>query len=201
MGIDIFAHRRDQTDSIGYLRESYHGGPYATRELMPESWDLSQARQYAPGGGLALCEYDLENEDGDPACSGVPIAAALLIERLPRAVLAKLTRLATVYDDGDARAFLAREVYVEATTGKPLAREIQVTGEGGAALPAMLGGIFAHIATVQQPQDVADVTLTPEQIARAVLQFDAVAGLVDFVAACVQAEMETGEPCLIANSY
>ena len=54
MGIDIYMHWKDQTEEehkaqltgfsvtsgdVGYLREAYHGSPYATKFLMPEAFD------------------------------------------------------------------------------------------------------------------------------------------------------------------
>ena len=57
MGIDIYARWERQTGeeekaqyeagfdiesgSVGYLRESYHGEPYATRHLLPEAFEQS----------------------------------------------------------------------------------------------------------------------------------------------------------------
>ena len=64
MGIDITAHWRDQSESdrgkqaaawlsvddgdAGYLREAYHGAPYATRVLVPEAFDLKTFPDGAP---------------------------------------------------------------------------------------------------------------------------------------------------------
>ena len=53
MGIDVYMRWDDQTKAeenaqytgfsavhgyVGYLREAYHGGPYATKVLVPEDW-------------------------------------------------------------------------------------------------------------------------------------------------------------------
>lgn len=90
MGIDIYVEWNGQTDAdketqrtgwstraghVGYLREAYHGGPYATRVLLPEA--------FAAGG--------------DP----VRITAATLRERLSRTVLAALVRDLVLYQNGD----------------------------------------------------------------------------------------------------
>jgi hypothetical protein len=64
MGIDIYATWRDQSAAdrdkqvaawlsaadgdVGYLREAYHGEPYATRVLMPEAFDLETYPEGAP---------------------------------------------------------------------------------------------------------------------------------------------------------
>lgn len=79
MGIDIYAEWVGQITpepgQIGYLREAYHGGPYATRVLVPEAFE---------------------------ADDGIAIPAATLRERLPGAIVACLTRQATIYEDDDA---------------------------------------------------------------------------------------------------
>lgn len=84
MGIDVYAKWDGQTDAekkaqitgfsivhghTGYLREAYHGGPYATRVLFPECF----------------------SDDVDGA---VPIPAATLRERLPLAINATAERYA-----------------------------------------------------------------------------------------------------------
>ncbi len=89
MGIDIYVEWRGMTveDSnaqvtacfdataghIGYLREAYHGEPYATRVLVPEAF-----------------------EKGDAA-----IPAARLRERLPATLAAAEQREKTVYGETD----------------------------------------------------------------------------------------------------
>lgn len=91
MGIDVYLRWPKQTGeeedaqycgfridagNVGYLRESYHGGPYATRVLIPEGWD--------------------ENNNG-----AVPITAAELRKRLPAVVLTSLYRNFIVYKQGE----------------------------------------------------------------------------------------------------
>ena len=83
----MYAHWRGQTDKekqaqitgfsirhghVGYLREAYHGGPYATRVLAPE----------------AFC---------DGAKEGVPIRAAVLRERLPLVLATAREREEKIY--------------------------------------------------------------------------------------------------------
>lgn len=92
MGIDIYLSWRGMTEAeeqahftgfsteagdVGYLREAYHGGPYATTVLIPEGWD------------------DSVDADGE-----VRIPAATLAERLPRAVFTALYRHHVVYEQG-----------------------------------------------------------------------------------------------------
>jgi hypothetical protein len=86
MGIDIYARWRDQTREeeeaqctgfsiehghVGYLREAYHGEPYATRYLVREAFAA---------------------KDGNAAIPG-----AVLRARLPRTIALALTRERTVY--------------------------------------------------------------------------------------------------------
>jgi hypothetical protein len=90
MGIDIYAEWRGMTPEednaqitgfdatagqVGYLREAYHGGPYATRVLVPEAFERGEA----------------------------PIAAALMRRRLPAALAAAEERERTVYGETDQR--------------------------------------------------------------------------------------------------
>lgn len=70
---------RVDAGNVGYLREAYHGGPYATRVLLPEGWQD------------AACEDD----DGMFA-----IPAQTLRERLPAAVLTALYREEVIYKQG-----------------------------------------------------------------------------------------------------
>jgi hypothetical protein len=87
MGIDIRVSWPGQTDDeraaqitgfsiahghVGYLREAYHGEPYATRVLVPEAF-----------------------EDTDEA--GAPIPAFILRERLPHALEVATERERAVY--------------------------------------------------------------------------------------------------------
>ena len=90
MGIDIYAHWRDQSEEetdaqctgfsithghVGYLREAYHGEPYATREFVPEAFD-----------------HDTYPE-------GAPIAAATLRKRLRKTLAVARARQLIVYKE------------------------------------------------------------------------------------------------------
>lgn len=98
MGIDIYAKWRGQINSEakaqitgfdttagskGYLREAYHGGPYATRFLVEEAFESS------------------ENE--------AQISAGLLRERLPMAVLMTMYRHHKLYSNGDDPGEISEE--------------------------------------------------------------------------------------------
>lgn len=89
MGIDIYMRWDGQTEDekeaqftgystihghVGYLREAYHGGPYATRGLVPEAF---------------------EDETGD----GVRIPASTLRQRLPEVVEVVMARMSIVYNE------------------------------------------------------------------------------------------------------
>ena len=86
MGIDIYASWRGQSETeqaaqitgfsaehghVGYLREAYHGEPYATRVLLPEAFAAK----------------------GEP----VAIPAALLRERLPGTIETAIERERLIY--------------------------------------------------------------------------------------------------------
>ena len=91
MGIDIYARWPGQTEAeadaqgtgysiahghIGYLREAYHGEPYATRVLVPEAFDRV----------------------ANPA--GAPISAETLRQRLPETLATATRRQQLVYKEG-----------------------------------------------------------------------------------------------------
>ncbi len=67
MGIDIYAKWRGMTEEdkqkqytgfsitaggVGYLREAYHGAPYATRELVAEAFDSETGTSAIPSATL-----------------------------------------------------------------------------------------------------------------------------------------------------
>jgi hypothetical protein len=116
MGIDIYAEWRGMTEEesnaqitgfdaaaghVGYLREAYHGEPYATRVLVPEAFEKGEAA----------------------------IPAGLLRERLPAALAAAEQREKTVYGETDPleiqrvldsfRNFVELCERKEAETGQP----------------------------------------------------------------------------------
>ena len=101
MGIDIYARWKGQTEEeeraqitgfsvehghVGYLREAYHGEPYATQELVPEAFD----------------------RDNHP--EGAPITAATLRERLPTTLVTARRRLREIYDQDPDDPESAREL-------------------------------------------------------------------------------------------
>jgi hypothetical protein len=76
----------------GYLREAYHGGPYATEVLVPEAFAWSQ--------WLGECPADDWPDDLDRALmAGSPIRAAVMRERLPATKDTYYERLGKVYPD------------------------------------------------------------------------------------------------------
>lgn len=89
MGIDIYLRWKGQTEAekqaqytgfstiagrTGYLREAYHGGPYATRVLVPEGFG--------------------------EVCEAEGLTPEILKERLPRVLLAALCRDLMLYQGG-----------------------------------------------------------------------------------------------------
>ena len=108
MGIDIYLRWQGMTEAdraaqhtgysvvhghVGYLREAYHGEPYATRVLVPEAFDPTPA-------------LDVDEE------GAVRIPAWVLRNRLPAALSAARERALQVYgerlstDAPELRAFV-----------------------------------------------------------------------------------------------
>lgn len=98
MGIDIYMKWPKQTEAerkaqftgssteagnVGYLREAYHGGPYATRYLVKEAFDADEAE--------------------------APILASVLRDRLPATVAIALYRNFAVYEQGNDPSIIELE--------------------------------------------------------------------------------------------
>lgn len=95
MGIDVYAYWQGQTAAesgardervfsidageVGYLREAYHGGPYATRVLLPE----------------AFADIDVESTED------IAISAAVLRSRLEQTLATACERERLVYNKGE----------------------------------------------------------------------------------------------------
>jgi len=120
MGIDIYVEWKGQTEEekeaqitgcsikhghVGYLRESYHGEPYATHYLVAEAFDSDDAQAQIP--------------------------ASVLRKRLPKTIQLAKERLRTVYsrqgpiaDDEPAvksfTDFVELCERIEAETGEPV---------------------------------------------------------------------------------
>ena len=113
MGIDIYMEWDDITDderearytgfdttagSAGYLREAYHGEPYATHTLVPDAFEwtdnINRLMVNAGHNGSEL-DDDLMNL----LARGVPMQAETLRERLPETLLKARERIDTLYPD------------------------------------------------------------------------------------------------------
>jgi hypothetical protein len=94
----------ERAGAAGYLREAYHGAPYATEFLVPEGFD-PEAQQGIP---------DLPSRYGDGLQIGVPILAATLRARLPEAIDVAQARGRKIYRnaDGDPSMVKALEAFV-----------------------------------------------------------------------------------------
>jgi hypothetical protein len=123
VGIDIYLRYRGMTDEeqqkqyggfridagdVGYLREAYHGGPYATRMLVPQAFtDGNDAALHA------MCTADdkagrCKEWEGE-MCGYVAIPAAAMRERLEETLATVRLRSLKVYgepaDDATLKAF------------------------------------------------------------------------------------------------
>ena len=113
MGIDIYMDWDGMTDderkarytgfdttagNVGYRREAYHGGPYATHTLVPEAFEwtdnINRLMVNAGHNGSEL-DDDLMNL----LARGVPIRAEALRERLPDALRKAQERIDKIYPD------------------------------------------------------------------------------------------------------
>ncbi len=115
MGIDIYMTWDDMTEDdvenqftgfdttagdIGYLREAYHGGPYATETLVPEAFawteKISNLMECAEMAGSELPDDLL-----DLLSRGCPVQAETLMDRLGETVLRARERIDKVYPEMD----------------------------------------------------------------------------------------------------
>jgi hypothetical protein len=198
MGIDVYASWAEMTEDeekarytgfsieagdVGYLREAYHGGPYATQTLVPEAFGDFSDEEWKEGG------------------ASVP--AETLRKRLPRALFATLLRHATVYKDQTAR-WVLHEMGVEAAVGPGDGDPAVVKAED---VPTALLACFQEIGKIKEGnggQHEHDVPahLKDEQIVT-MLSRDLpwLRAYVDFVDLCARKEKETGQPCRIKASY
>lgn len=182
MGIDIYMYWRKQTSEerrgqAGYLRESYHGGPYVTRYLVAEAF----AR-------------DIDYEEN---YRGEPIPAAVLRQRLPIAVMMAIYRRHVVYGEGENPGFVTLKGGKDAK-GIPEDMKPLIADIFGRQIPEMIKGTAEN--------DLAEQT-TPEQIrsAEALIEArqlpDYCLTLVDFVRLAEAQERATGEPVTVVASY
>lgn len=115
----------------GYLREAYHGGPYATKVLVPEAFDENacEARCFGACNGNKTDAHDGRcNICGEWMSHGAFISAETLMDRLPEAVEAAKERERTIYHDErgedspavqSLRAFVSLAAQKQDQTGEP----------------------------------------------------------------------------------
>ena len=110
MGIDIYMHWDDMTDdekqaqytgfatagNVGYLREAYHGGPYATQTLVPEAFEWTE-KIAALMESAETAGSELPDDLIDLLTRGVPMQAETLQDRLGETVLRVRERIDKVY--------------------------------------------------------------------------------------------------------
>ena len=193
MGIDIYATWKGMTDEekeaqytgfsvehghIGYLREAYHGEPYVSSILIPESYE----------------HEDYVDDLEDSNYQGVEIDASVMEERLPAAVITSLQREATVYKNTDARDLLM-EIGIE---------PIFTMRNEGETLRGALERIKGDISRLHdEPSQVPipQKAITGAWLIRVMKQSPPTKSIIDFVALCREKQDETGLPCRVANSY
>ncbi len=119
MGIDVFMswssgpsfdgnHGQAFRGANGYLREAYHGGPYATVVLVPEAF--GDAGRTAQAFGLDVVESTAVGTD---AAGYALIPANVLRARLPAALLTVARRYRAVYDEECGEGHPALREFVE----------------------------------------------------------------------------------------
>lgn len=115
MGIDIFMKwdggpsfdRDGFTGANGYLREAYHGGPYATVRLVPEAFGSRE--QVAQGFGVT-CDF---NDVARDAEGYALIPARVLRARLAQTLLTVAERYRTLYDEVCGEGHPALRAFIE----------------------------------------------------------------------------------------
>lgn len=197
MGIDIYASWSGMTEQekeqqytgfsvchghVGYLREAYHGQPYATHHLVDEAFCFDGDSAY------------IEADEDDPCYEGVPIDMIQLIKRLPTTLVIALIREAVVYESTEARDLLD-EVDIDWP-------EFQ----GDTVPKGDLGKGLANIFEVQaKKQELGVISLLPEESlkdwVKRILKIGPVRSIRDFVQLCMEKQLETGQPCRIVASY
>jgi hypothetical protein len=123
VGIDVYLRYQGMTEAekkrqytgfsvqhghVGYLREAYHGGPYATKALVPETWHESAQDERTLDERNKLGIYPLLDQDG--TFLGLHFPAALLRQRLPAAIDAAVRRQVEIYDMDPTEAALSPRV-------------------------------------------------------------------------------------------
>lgn len=186
MGIDIYVRWEGQTEAekkaqytgfsteagnIGYLRESYHGGPYATRFLVAEAFAA----------------------DDDPA-----IPAKILQARLPATVMLAIYRDHIVY--GEAFTEPGVIDIEDNGTESPLSligHLSQLFGPNGTITKMKTGADEENLANsiTEEQRKGIELLIQKRSLPESALSF------VDFVDLCVKKEAETGKPCTIVASY
>ena len=216
MGIDIYLRWKGMTPAdeqkqitgfdttagdVGYLRESYHGGPYATRFFLQEAFNDDAFRE------LHEQAFEAAPEGDKPEYYGPKIPAATLRARLPATVFLTLARHALIYSapadesiggvieamagapdqhDSDPEAFLKSPVFANAMSKVfgDIARMRK--GDLEFTLASRLGDKqIAVVAKRIETRELPDYALA----------------FVDFTRLAELKEKETGEPVNIYASY
>jgi len=199
MGIDIYLKWKGMTAAdqqaqytgfstvagdIGYLREAYHGAPYATRYFVSEAFEY---------------EYDadpnLESED----VGYVPIPAATLRERLPYAVILTIARDMIVYgNDEDVGVFELPPNTSDPVPGELPPEIMPALAKVFGGITTMRGGSIENYMVERTPPELLKMV---DARIRARSLPDYALSYVDFCRLAELKEQETGEPVRILASY
>lgn len=180
----IEARRKSSADMghVGYLREAYHGKPFATHVLVREC-------------------FTAENN-----CSFIPFWASDLRERLPRAVFADLIREAEIHGNAKCRALLM-EIGIEPKLDtfqyqadinedpEFVQRQIAKIMEISSTTPEETDEYLGDTPKVFELDEISELIdeLSPHLCS--------VKSLRDFVHLASQKERETGLPTMIMADY
>lgn len=101
---------------VGYLREAYHGGPYATRLMLPEAFAADEQDCPEHTGRKGCHDYPFWGEEKHEGCEcierGVHIPTDVLIGRLEETCETVIRRAKEVYkedigpDDPTVKSFI-----------------------------------------------------------------------------------------------
>lgn len=215
MGIDIYMHWDNQTEkekenqitgfsttvgNVGYLREAYHGGPYATKILLPESFDDDP--------NIPPDLTDDQREDFWSNYHGPQIEIKVLVKRLPHAIVAAFMRDSEIYGNTKARDILI-SLGIEPTLADgsdPSIIDADDDSEASDKVMAVMSNVFSKIIPNMEQQKSNIVPLPSKdettKLIEAAMKFGGMPrSLVEFCALAAKKQQDTNLPVSIYASY